>query len=200
MGEFNLKKFIITSIYSKGSQAAVQGGHASDELSLKMKKEDTVLSKLYWTWSEEFKTYVYLEVGSPKEIEKLENWISENKDELEVSSANFKEEELNNTVTACCFVAPKKLCENIQYNVKNLLTKMKEKGLRKFEFDKESFKFFEENFSGSWEDLAGYYPVHFVMNGDKIKVFVKAEETMCLGSYTPNEFNFFLKVRFLRLA
>lgn len=195
-----MKKFIVTSLYSQGSQVAVQGGHASDELSLKMKKEDTELSKMYWDWSENFKTYVQLEVGSPREVAKLENWISENEKELRVPSAHFKEVELNDSVTACSFVAPTKLCENIQYNVKNLLTKMKEKGLKKFEFDDESFDFFKEEFSGSWEDLAGYYPVHFVIEGDKIKVFVYAEETMYLGSYTPVEFNFFLKVRFLRLA
>lgn len=195
-----MKKFIVTSLYSQGSQAAVQGGHASDELSLKMNKESTELSELYWDWAENFKTYVYLEVGSPKEIENLENWISENKDELKVSSAHFKEEALNDTITACSFVAPTKLCENIQYNVKNLLTKMKQKGLKKFEFDKESFEFFENEFSGDWEDLAGYYPVRFVLEENKVKVIVEGEETMCLGSYTPVELNFFLKVRFLRLA
>ena len=46
-----MKKFIVTSLYSQGSQAAVQGGHASDELSLKMKKEDSSLSEMYWDWS-----------------------------------------------------------------------------------------------------------------------------------------------------
>ncbi len=195
-----MKKFIVTSLYSQGSQAAVQGGHASDELSLKMKKEDSSLSEMYWDWSENFKTYVYLEVGSPKEILALETWISENQKALGVPSAHFKEEELNDSVMACSFVAPTKLCENIQYNVKNLLTKMKENGLKKFEFDDEAFDFFKKEFSGSWEDVAGYYPVHFVLEENKIKVLVYAEETMCLGSYTPVEFNFFLKVRFLRLA
>ena len=195
-----MKKFIVTSLYSQGSQAAVQGGHASDELSLKMKKENSSLSKLYWEWAENFKTYVFLEVGSPKEIENLENWLSENKEELNVASAHFKEEALNDSITACSFVAPTKLCENIQYNIQNLFNLLKEKGLQKFEFDEETFEFFKEEFCGSWKDVAGYYPVHFISEGDKIKVLVYGEETKCLGYYTPVEFNFFLKVRFLRLA
>lgn len=197
-----MKKFIITSIYSQGSQAAVQGGHASDELSLIMKKENSKLSELYWNWAENFKTYVFLEMGNPKEIETLENWIKENKKTLNVPSAKFKEPALNNTVTACSFVAPKKLCENIQYNIKNLLTKLKQKGLKKLEFDNESFDFFKKELNGRWEDLEGYYPVvfNFVKKG-KIEVIVEEEEKYRnLGSYTPEEFNFFLKVRFLRLA
>lgn len=196
-----MKKFIITTLYSQGSQAAVQGGHASDEHSLLMHQEKSELSDLYWEWSKNHKTYVYLEVGQPKEIVDLYTWLKENEDSLNVSSAIFKEEALNDTVTAMSLVAPSKLCEGIQFNVKNLLNKLKEVDDSVVEFDEKAISLFKDELV-SWKDLAGYFPVQFFYDKESegLRVVVHAEEKKELGVYNIQELNFFLKFRFLRLA
>ena len=194
-----MKKFIITTLYSQGAQAGIQGGHASDEHSLLMHKEKGKLSDLYWKWSEEFKTYVYLEVGHPVQLVELYDWLHQSED-LNISSAIFKEEALNDTVTALSLVAPTKLCEGIQFNVKNLLTKLKTIDCSILEFNERAIEVFKEELI-SWRDVEGYVPIQFFYDeqSEGIKIVELGEENRDIGIYSINELNFFLKFRFLPL-
>jgi hypothetical protein len=195
-----LKKFIATLQYCQGSQASIQGGHASDELSLLMHSENSELSDLYWEWAENHKTYVFLELGTQAQVIDLHNWLTD-KEDLKVSSAIFKEEALNNSVTAISFVAPTKLCENIQFNVKNLLNKLKTLDDSLFEFTEKSFDLFKEELV-FWRDTDGYIPIQFIYDRGLIRVVELNKErdvSREIGNYTFEELNFFLRVRFLSL-
>jgi hypothetical protein len=191
-----MKKFIITSLYSQARQASIQGGHASDELALAVgrgKYTNTPLADIYWDWNEQHKTYVDVEVGSPKDIISLFDWLRENEKELQAPSAIFKEEALNDSVTALSFVAPSKLCLNIQHFVSAFL-KVLQKKHKCTSFSELKGKSVHEIFNDAFLDFS----VQFQIEDEVITVRLNDSEEDPI-EYTFAEFDFFVMFRHLRL-
>jgi len=116
------KLYTITSNYSQGSQAQIQGTHASDELLLKFLEQYTgnPLGDIFFKWLKEDKTRVDLKINSPKDIEKMADFFHNYSKDLSIPYAIFQEPELNNSTTAISFVGPDDLCHPIQSAVTDL--------------------------------------------------------------------------------
>jgi hypothetical protein len=189
-----MKKYIIASMYHQGSQAFIQGGHASDELALSVIDGDytgTPLGDLYIDWNKNHKTYVNLEMNDQLTLMELHDWIKENQDSLSIPIAFFKEPMLNDTVTAISFVAPTKLSVNLQFTVRNLKDHIKKVGnLNSFHNILQSFNYLCE-VSGVKVDYCSkkeIFEFSYMQGEEKIEY-----------SYNAVELDYFLKVRFIRM-
>lgn len=116
------KLFSITSMYSLAAQENIQATHADDELCLKVIQKELNLQENinYTDWITNFKTRVSLKVHSPKDVEKLSLFLEENKYELNIPFASFREPEMNDSMTAISLVAPLELCHPLQKEVNHL--------------------------------------------------------------------------------
>ncbi len=192
------KLYTITSNYSQGSQAQIQGIHSSDELFLRYEQEykNTVLGTIFFNWLDKDKTRVDLKINKPSDIEKLAELFQTYSDELSIPFAVFQEPELRFTTTAISFVAPDVLCHPIQYAIRDLFFELK-----KCKNKDDKINSFLDNFS-----IAGVLnTLKFNTNGCTILISslsntVTVEYDDVSIQLTPAQLEFYRVVRHLSLA
>ena len=153
--------------------------------------KDTVLGKVYLEWNKKHKTYVFLELPSQIEILELHSWLTEHEDTLSVPSAIFKEPALNDSVTAISFVAPEKLCLNIQFLVRNF---------KNFLIEEHQINDFLEVKSGiNYFCKISNCHINYEVEKESFRVVVPEDGEMVEHFFNVYELEYFIKVRFLRL-
>lgn len=192
------KLYTITSNYSQGSQAPIQGTHASDELFLRYEQEykNTDLGNIFFSWLDKDKTRVDLKINKPSDIEKLAELFQNYSHELSIPFAVFQEPEMRFTTTAISFVAPDVLCHPIQYAIRDLFFELKKHKPKDL-----SINSFLDNFS-----IANVLnSLKFYSNGCNILISslsntVSVEYDDVSIQLTPAQLEFYRIVRHLSLA
>lgn len=192
------KLYTITSNYSQGSQAFIQGIHASDELFLRYEKEykNTLLGNIFFNWLDKDKTRVDLKINKPTDIENLAALFAQHSESLLVPFAIFQEPELKNTTTAISFVAPDILCHPVQYAIKDLFFELK-----KLKDEDTKINSFLDNFCISRVlNLVKFYSngCTFLLSGQTNNVTIEYDDVSI--ELNPAQLEFYRIVRHLPLS
>ena len=95
--------YVFTHRYLNTMQQGIQSAHAIAELFTKYAEQPEYFKKVI-DWSANHKTLRILDAGSGKKFEDTYRWYTEFVKKFDLSHAEFREPDINDMITAFCFV------------------------------------------------------------------------------------------------
>ena len=121
-----MKQYYITSMYSQGTQVAIQQDHALKEMLKNIENSDSDNDKtLFNEYNLNHQTTISLGVGQPLELLSLYSFIYEHQKKLNIPFGLFQEPSMNYTPTCLTFVTNEKLSVNLSFVINSLFKDLK---------------------------------------------------------------------------